>query len=178
MTEEPTGERSSPPAGYGLAMRADELWLESYQGEVLGETLFGLLAERENDPTRRHQLEVLTRLEQSTKLLAEPVLDRRQIGRVDVAEPVSNAKALAEALVAVTWQDFAASILPVTTEFLAKYHELVDMATDGAELDVAQAYVAHEEALATFARRASGQEPGDPLEAILALPHLVLADPE
>jgi len=28
-------------------MRADELWVESYQGEVLGEALFGLLAQQE-----------------------------------------------------------------------------------------------------------------------------------
>ena len=75
----------------------------------------------------------------------------------------------------MAWADFAASILPVTTEFLAKYHQLVELAVDGAELDVAKAYVAHEEALATFGRRASGQESGDPLEAILVLPHVVAA---
>ena len=49
------------------------------------------------------------------------------------------------------------------------------LAADDAELAVARAYVAHELALATFARRASGQEPGDPLEEILALPHVAAA---
>ena len=39
-------------------MSAHDLWVESYQGEILGETLFGLLAEREEDDGRRHQLEV------------------------------------------------------------------------------------------------------------------------
>jgi hypothetical protein len=156
-------------------MSADELWVESYQGEVLGETLFGLLAEREEDPTRRHQLEVLTLLERSTKVLAEPVLENRKLDRGDTAGSVSNATAFADAFDGVAWADFAASILPVTTEFLAKYHQLVDLAVDGAELDVAKAYVAHEEALATFARRASGQESGDPLEAVLGLPHVVSA---
>ncbi len=159
-------------------MGADELWVESYQGEVLGETLFGLLAEREQEPTRRHQLEVLTLLERSTKALAEPVLAHRRIDRGDTAASVSNATELAGALAAVAWEDFAASILPVTEEFLAKYHELVDLAVDDAELDVAQAYVAHEEALATFARRASGRESGDPLAEILALPHVVSAGPD
>jgi hypothetical protein len=157
---------------------ADDLWVESYQGEVLGETLFGLLAEREHEPTRRHQLEVLTRLERSTKVLAEPVLAHRRIDRGDTAASVSNATELADALATLAWEDFAASILPVTAEFLAKYHELVELAVDAAELDVARAYVAHEEALATFARRASGQESGDPLDEVLALPHVVSAGPE
>ena len=53
-------------------MRADDLWVEAYQGEVLGETLFTLLSERQGDPTRRHQLEVLATLERATKQLAEP----------------------------------------------------------------------------------------------------------
>jgi hypothetical protein len=156
-------------------MRADELWIESYQGEVLGEALFGLLAERQEDPTRRHQLEVLVLLEHSTKVLAEPVLDGRRLDRSDSAESLSAARAFADALGSVSWQDFAASILPVTEEFLGKYREMVALAADRAELDVARAYVAHEEALATFARRASGQESGDPLEAVLALPHVVAA---
>jgi hypothetical protein len=160
---------------YGLGMGADELWIESYQGEVLGETLFGLLAEREEDPVRHHQLEVLTLLERSTKLLAEPVLENRQLDRGDTEGSVSNAKAFADAFEGVAWADFAASILPVTEEFLAKYHQLVELAVDDPELDVAKAYVAHEEALATFARRASGQESGDPLEEILVLPHVVSA---
>ena len=162
-------------AGYGLDVGADELWVESYQGEVLGETFFGLLAEREDEPTRRHQLEVLTLLERSTKVLAEPVLRHRRIDGGDTAASVSNAKELADALADVSWEDRAAAILPVTEEFLVKYRALVELAADDAELDVARAYVAHELALATFARRASGQEPGDPLAEILALPHVAAA---
>jgi hypothetical protein len=34
-------------------MGANELWVESDQGEVLGEALFELLATRETDPVRR-----------------------------------------------------------------------------------------------------------------------------
>ena len=40
---------------------------------------------------------------------------------------------------------------------------------------IAEAYVAHEEALAAFARRVLGQEAGEPLEQILALPHVAAA---
>lgn len=67
------------------------------------------------------------------------------------------------------------ALIPVTDFFLAKYHELVELALDDAEREIAQVYVAHEEAIASFARRSIGQEAGEPLELILALPHLKAA---
>lgn len=154
---------------------ADRLWIDSYQGEVLGEALFGLLAARQDDPERRHQLEVLTRLEGSTKELAEPVLERRGLGPGDTAASVASAKELADALVDAAWEDFLGSIEPVTVQFLAMYRQLVELATDDDERDVAERYVAHELALVSFARRALGQEEGPPLERILALPHVAAA---
>ena len=43
---------------------------------------------------------------------------------------------------------------------------------DARERAIAEAYVAHEEALAAWARRSLGEEAGEPLELILALPHV------
>ncbi|MGO9342847.1 MAG: hypothetical protein ACLP6E_10055 [Acidimicrobiales bacterium] len=153
-------------------MSASELWVESYQGEVLGEALFGSLAEHEPDAGRRHQLQVLTLLETATKQLADPVFERRQLDRGDTAATLVTAAELAEALAGISWEDFLGSFDAITTQFLAKYRQLVELATDDAERQVAEAYVAHEEALAAFARRALGSEPGEPLELILALPHV------
>jgi hypothetical protein len=146
--------------------------VESYQGEVFGEALFGLLAEREQDPERRRQLEVLTVLERSTKLLAEPVFDRSGIDRGDSAASIAAGREIAEAVVSMTWDEFLASFEPITSEFLAKYRELVEIVTDDRERQIAEAYVRHEEALAAFARRARGVETGEPLELILALSHI------
>jgi hypothetical protein len=156
-------------------MREQELWVESYQGEVLGETLFGLMAEREEDADRRHQLEVLTLLERATKELAEPVFERQAFGCGDTDASVAAGTELASAVAGLTWDEFLGSIGPVTTEFLAKYRELVTLATNEVEREIAVAYVAHEEALAAFARRALGQELGEPLQMILALPHVAAA---
>ncbi len=153
-------------------MGASELWVESYQGEVLGEALFGTLADRTDDPGRRHQLEVLTVLEKATKDLAEPVFERRQLDRGDTAATLVTAAELAEALAGISWEEFLGSFEGITTEFLAKYRQLVELATDDAERQIAEAYVAHEIALAAFARRALGSEDGEPLELILALPHV------
>lgn len=154
-------------------MSAEQLWVESYQGEVLGEALFGALADREADQDHREQLRVLTRLEAATKELAEPVFQRRGLDRGDTAATLAQAAELSAALAEISWEDFVGSIEPITVQFLEKYHQLVDLAPDEEERAVAEAYVAHELALAAFARRALGNEPGDPLELILALPHLV-----
>jgi hypothetical protein len=158
-------------------MTRTELWVESYQGEVLGEALFARLAERQEQAERRHQLEVLTLLERATKELAEPVFEHNGFDRGDTAATLVTAGELADALAGISWGEFLASIGPVTTEFLAKYRQLVELAVDDAERQVAEAYVNHELALAGFARRALGEETGDPLEMILALPHVVAAAP-
>ena len=154
---------------------AQTLWVESYQGEVLGETIFGLMAGRESDPGRRHQLEVLTVLERATKELAEPVFDHLGFDRGDTPGTVSQGTAVVEVTTGWPWEQFVASILPITEEFLVKYRRLVELAQEDWERDIARAYVAHEEALASYARRALGQEEGDPLEPVLALPHVQAA---
>jgi hypothetical protein len=166
-------------------MRVEELWVESYQGEVLGERLFGLLAERQQNAPRRSQLEALALLERATKELAEPVFERRALDRGDTTSTIAKAKESADALgdlmpglnegVDAAWRQFLGSFEPVISQFLAKYRELVELAADGEELAVAQAYCEHELALAAFARRALGEEVGEPLGEIFALPHVKAA---
>jgi hypothetical protein len=152
----------------------DRLWVESFEGEILGETLFGLLAARETDEQRRAHLELLTRLESATKELARPVIERRGLA-VDVDRTVATATAMAEATTSLEWHDFLASLEPATKSFLDKYRTLVELVSDDEERRIAEAYVAHERALAAFARRALGREAGDPEEPIRSLPHVSAA---
>jgi hypothetical protein len=156
-------------------MRDRELWIESYQGEVFGEAVFSWLAEREEDPDRHHQLDVLTQLERETKELAEPVFERRALDRGDTGSTLASAMRTAEAVALMSWEEFMNGILLFTVESLEKYRELVALVTDSFEREVAEAYVAHEEALAAYARRSLGHEAGAPLERILALPHVSAA---
>jgi hypothetical protein len=156
-------------------MGTSELWVESYQGEVLGEALFGSLATCEAYRDHSDQLRVLALLERTTKELAEPVFERRQLDRGDTAATLESATELADAVAGITWDEFLASFESVTEQFLAKYRELVAHASDDTEREIAETYVAHEEALAAFARRSLGNEMGDPLELIMALPHVVAA---
>ena len=151
-------------------MSANELWLESYQGEVLGEALFGLLAQREADPTRRHQLQVLSALERTMKELAEPVLERRSLDSADTEATISSAGPMADGVAVMSWEQFLGSFEPVISQYLERYRQLVELATDDGEREVAEAYVAHELAISAFCRRALGREPGEPLQPILDLP--------
>src|SRR5450755_3840311 len=107
-------------------MSTHELWVECYQGELLGEALFGLLAERGQDPERCHQLEVLTLLERATKELAEPLFERQGTDRGDTAATVASASELADSLSGVGWDEFLDSFEPVISQFLAKYRKLVE----------------------------------------------------
>jgi hypothetical protein len=156
-------------------MRVEELWREAYQGEVLGETVFGLLAERMDDPEHRKHLELLTLLERSTKELAEPVLTRNGYDRGDVDALVASITAGIDRSAAAPWDDMVRSTITIADGYLVKYRELVELVDNADDRAVAEAYVAHELALVSWARRALGEEAGDPLEPILALPHVAAA---
>jgi len=62
---------------------SDDLLRQAYEGEVLGEAFFGRLAERSDDTDHKAKLEVLCRLEASTKALLRPMIDA---SRIDVDE--------------------------------------------------------------------------------------------
>jgi hypothetical protein len=156
-------------------MRVEELWRESYQGEVLGETVFGLLAQRAEDADQRRQLETLALLERSTKELAEPVMERNGYDRGDTDTLVASITANIERTASAPWEDMVRSTIPIADTYLVKYRELVELVDNDADRAVAEAYVAHELALVAWARRALGDEDGDPLEPIFALPHVAAA---
>ena len=120
---------------------------------------------------------MLTLIERATKELADPLFERRGLDRGDTDASVRTATQLADAVAVMTWDEFLRSVEPVTVQFLAKYTELVELAADETERKIAEAYVAHERALASFARRALGEDDGEPLEDILALPHVAAAIP-
>jgi hypothetical protein len=142
---------------------------------VLGEAFFATLAENASDPERRQQLEALARLERATKELADPVFDRNGYDRGDTSATIAMARNSALASASTSWSDLLRGVGTVAETFLAKYRELVGLVDNDADRAVAEAYVDHELALAAFARRELGEEAGDPLELILALPHVASA---
>lgn len=149
-------------------MTLDELWTQAYEGEIYGAAIFRAVAERQTDPVRRQEMELLSMLEQRTRDIAEPVMKARGLATTGLA---GNAEEAATSLAELPWEEFLGWLDKVTNEYLGIYCELA-ATTVGDEQDVASAYVAHEQAIASYIRRVDGRETGEPLEAVTALPHM------
>ena len=135
----------------------------AYEGEVVGEALFGSLASAEHDPVRRDHLLTLASLERATATRLEPVLARLQVTPADPEELAARGRAAADAVRTASWAEFleavARGIAPAIERYLA-LRALLERDLHAAM----DAVVAHEEALAAFVERSlSGAD--DPVEA-------------
>ncbi len=165
-TEEPTQESVfSPDDDLGT------LWMKAYQGEVSGEVLFGGLAERTDEPGRRHKLDVLRLLESRTRHALVPALEHNALGTDPDPDVVRDAEALADAAATLPWSDLMAAFEPITTQFIALYQRIGEL-TGEEDRAVAELLVAHEEALREFARRELSGRADESLALIHALPHM------
>ncbi len=152
-----------------ISEEAVDLWVKSYQGEVLGEAYFGHMAEHTEDPVHKAKLEVLTTLERCTKELLAPSMER--LGISTVPDP-----AILDNVAKGTNFDYPGMIkgLPgVTGQYLAYYARLRTLVEprDGSVVDL---LIAHEMALELFARREAAGEVDGSLEPIKALSHVTL----
>jgi hypothetical protein len=145
----------------------DELWVRAYQGEVLGEALFGLLADKAADPDHAAKLRVLSELERKTKDAIAPALERAGLP----TEPDPEMKTLADALaVDMAWTDFLAATEAITVQFIPLYERIG--ALDPSERAASDLLVAHEDALRSFARAEQAGDTATSLDAINALAHM------
>ena len=154
----------TPPA---VAEEAVELWIKSYQGEVLGEAYFSRMAELASDPAEKEKLEVLVVLERCTKeLLAHPM---ERLGISTTPDP-----AIVEGVAALTdydYQKMIESLPSVTSEYLGCYARLRELVEER-DANVVNLLIAHEMALELFARREISGESESSLQPIRALPHV------
>jgi hypothetical protein len=148
----------------------EELWIKSYQGEVLGEILFGRMAEQTDDPDHARKLRVLSKLERKTKEAMVPSLERAGIPTEPDPDTVQAAEAMADGMGAVSWLELVGSLEPVTTQYAAMYARIGEL--DPSERATADLLVAHELALRSFGVLELAGDDADSLAAINALPHL------
>ena len=146
------------------------LWREAFEGEVLGEALFRTMAERTDDAERRAKLDVLRRLERSTRDLLRPVLQRLGIPTDGEAAAAATGARFAETASSQPWAELLRGIPPTTAKYAAMYQELRGLVADD-DVAVVDALIAHEQALCSFAERELAGE-DDPEGPILALPHV------
>ena len=143
-----------PPVPDAIFTPADDLsslWVKAYQGEVSGETLFGNVAGRIDDPDHKEKLELLRLLEARTREACVPAMERNGLSTDPDPQTVKDAEALAEAVAPLPWSDFMGAFESITTQFLALYRRIGEISE--ADRVESTLLVAHEEALRDFARR-------------------------
>jgi hypothetical protein len=145
------------------------LWVKAYQGEVLGEALFGRLADQMDDEDHAAKMRVLAELERRTKEAIGPVLERAGLPTAPDPESLKTAEALAGAA-GTPWTDLMATFEPITSQFCAMYRRIGEL--DPPEREAADLLVAHELALRAFADAEIAGDTGTSLDAINALAHM------
>jgi len=146
---------------------AVRLWVESYQGEVLGEAYFAGMAARNTDPALREKIELLRCLERSTKELLEPVITRLGI-------PAEPDKAMLDAAGNVTDVEYLpmlTSFVGAAAEYLGRYTRLRSL-VEPSDASIVDQLIAHELAFELFARRELAGETDTSTEPIRALSHV------
>ncbi len=147
-----------------------ELWVRAYQGEVLGELLFGGLADRLDDPDHAAKMRVLATLERRTKEAAAPALERAGIPTGPDPEMQATATALLPGALAMSWRELMGTIGPITAQYIPLYQRIGEL--DPAERETSELLVAHEAALRSFAHAEIEGDRATSLEPIVALPHM------
>jgi hypothetical protein len=147
-----------------------ELWVRAYQGEVLGELLFGGIAEHLDDPDQAAKMRVLASLERRTKEATAPALERAGITTDPDPEMEATATALLPGALAMGWSELMGTIGPITAQYIPLYQRIGELSP--AERDTADLLVAHEAALRDFALAELAGAGSTSLEQIHALAHM------
>ena len=147
-----------------------DLWVKAYQGEVLGEILFGGIAANLDDPDQAAKMRVLATLEHRTKEAARPALERAGLSTDPDPETEATATALLPGALALTWDDLMATFGPITAQYIPLYQRIGELSP--AERETADLLVAHEAALSDFARAEADGHGTTSLDSIKALAHM------
>lgn len=171
MDELDTTQAPAPASVFSPEDDLGTLWVKAYQGEVSGEVLFGRLAENSGDPEHRRKLDVLRELEARTRHALVPAMQRHGLPIEPDPAVERDATALADGVATLPWSDLLSAFEPITTQFLAMYRRIGELAPPE-DREVAGLLVDHEEALCEFARRELSGREDDSLGLINALPHM------
>lgn len=165
-----TQTEQGPPAIFSSEDPIADLWVRAYQGEVLGEALFGGIADQLDDPEHARKMRVLATLERRTKEATAPALERAGLSTEPDPEMEATATALLPAALAMTWDDLIKTIEPITAQYLPLYERIGELSPE--EGDTAGLLVAHELALRDFALAELAGDVTASLDPITALAHM------
>jgi hypothetical protein len=172
MTDTDTDPGSTPPAAeiFSADDGIEKLWVQAYQGEVLGEAFFGGLADRLEDADHAAKMRVLATLELRTKEAVAPALERAGISTAPDPDMLSLAEALAPDSATQSWAEVMSGLEAITGQFIPLYERIGEL--DPSELHAAELLVDHEVALRDFARKEQAGDTETSLDAVHALAHM------
>jgi hypothetical protein len=170
MSEPETAIASTPEPIFDPDDGLPELWVKAYQGEVLGEILFGAIAEHLADPDHAAKMRMLATLERRTKEAAAPALERAGIPVEPDPDVQATATALLPGALSLTWTDLMATIGPITAQYIPLYQRIGELSPS--ERATADLLVDHEAALRDFARAEIAGDRAASLDPIRALAHM------
>jgi hypothetical protein len=167
MTDIDSGTGTDPSPIFSVEDSLEDLWVRAYQGEVLGEALFGAIADRLDDAEHARKMRVLATLERKTKEAVAPALTRAGIS----TDPDPAMLELADALaVDVTWAAFMSATVEITKQYVPLYERIGEL--DPSEHAASELLVAHEVALRDFAEKELAGDTTTSLQAVDALAHM------
>jgi hypothetical protein len=169
-TDTDIGTDATPEPIFSTEDSLADLWVRAYQGEVLGENLFGGIADELDDPEHARKMRVLATLELRTKEATAPALERAGLSTEPDPEMVDLAAALLPGALAMTWDDLVGTIGPITAQYIPLYERIGELSPD--EGDTSALLVAHEVALREFASAELAGDVTHSLDGINALAHM------
>jgi len=166
-TDVDAGTAPGPASIFSPDDPIEKLWIQAYQGEVLGEALFARIADQLEDPGRAEKLRVLSTLERRTKEAIAPALTRAGLSTEPDPKMFTLADKFAQGL---TWEDFLAATGPITAQYIPLYRRIGEL--DPSEQEASDLLVAHEAALRSFAQAELAGDTTSSLDDIKALAHM------
>jgi hypothetical protein len=142
-----------------------DLLLDAYRGELFGEAYFKALADAETDEGKREKLRALEELELRTGDMLRKAVAAEGLDDSDHPESREVGAQIGRANIGMPWDEWAQGLAAVLPDFLAKFRRCREVSPDPAD-EVMVMLVAHEEAIAEFARLELAGEGDKSLEVI------------
>ena len=127
----------------------DDLLLEAYHGELLGDALFGAMADAEADDAQREKLRALQQVEARTASRLRVLLEKAGIDVGDEQAPRADGVRMAEGVGDQPWLAFLESLRSALPSYLANFERLQSIGERDDPILVE--LVAHERAIDRFA---------------------------
>lgn len=145
---------------------------ECFQGEVLGEALGAVLADKAQDPTQQQKWRCLEQLERETKERIRAVL--QALGENMEEDPAKReeGRVWGESLATLSWAEAMAKLKPALEKYI-RYFEKNEQLAPAEGQAIVRHITRHERALLEFTIRELEGQPADslaPIQQILAQP--------